>query len=44
MRDEQRSVLVQQWIIVTDADGRERLEARWVVEHEAGHTPVPHAA
>jgi hypothetical protein len=44
MRDEQRSILVQRWIVVTDPDGRERLEARWFVEGEAGHTPVLHAA
>ena len=44
MRDEQRSILVQRWIIVTDADGRERLEARWVVEGGADQSPVSHAA
>jgi hypothetical protein len=37
MRDERRPTLIQRWIIVTDEQGREHLEARWVVE-----TPVLH--
>ncbi len=44
MRDDQRPTLVQRWIIVTDERGREHLEARWVVETSADHTPVPFAA
>ncbi|HET7432306.1 MAG TPA: hypothetical protein VFJ89_12435 [Nocardioides sp.] len=44
MRDEQRSTLVQRWIVVTDAEGREHLEARWVVEGGADQSPVSHAA
>jgi hypothetical protein len=44
MRDELRPILVQRWIIVTDDDGREHLEARWVIEGGAGQTPVSHAA
>jgi hypothetical protein len=44
MRDEQRPELIQRWIIVTDADGREHLERRWVVETRIGHGPVPAAA
>ena len=43
MRAEERPILVQRWIIVTDADGKEHLEARWVVEREV-HAPVTHAA
>ena len=34
MRKEERSTLVQRWIIVTDEQGAEHLEARWVVEGE----------
>jgi hypothetical protein len=41
--DDQSSVLIQRWIIVTDEQGREHLEARWVVETPAGHG-VPLAA
>jgi hypothetical protein len=44
MRDDQRDLLVQRWIILTDDQGRERLEARWVLETRVGHGPVPHAA
>jgi hypothetical protein len=43
MRTDERPTLVQRWIIVTDAEGTEHLEARWVVEGEI-HTPVTHAA
>lgn len=43
MHDDQRPILVQRWIIVTDEHGREHLEARWVVESGTGHTSV-HAA
>lgn len=43
MRTEERSTLVQRWVIVTDADGSDHLEARWVVEGEA-HKPAVHAA
>jgi hypothetical protein len=35
MRDDHRATLVQRWIVVTDEQGREHLEARWVLE-----TPV----
>ena len=43
MRTEERTTLIQRWIIVTDAYGEEHLEARWVVE---GETPAAatHAA
>jgi hypothetical protein len=44
MRDDQRERLVQRWIVVTDDQGREHLEARWVVEVRAGLGPVTHAA
>jgi hypothetical protein len=44
MHDDQRDRLVQRWIIVTDDQGREHLEARWVVETRVGQSPVPHAA
>ena len=44
MHDDQRDRLVQRWIIVTDHQGREHLEARWVVETRVGVGPVPHAA
>jgi hypothetical protein len=44
MHDDQRDRLVQRWIIVTDDQGREHLEARWVVETCVGQSPVPHAA
>lgn len=38
MRDEQRETLVQRWIIVTDEQGHEHLEARWILEGDpAGH-------
>ena len=43
MRTEERSTLIQRWIIVTDAQGREHLEARWVVEREIT-SPATHAA
>jgi hypothetical protein len=43
MRIEERPTLVQHWIIVTDDQGAEHLEARWVVEGEI-QTPVTHAA
>jgi hypothetical protein len=43
MRKEDRPALIQRWIIVTDAEGREHLEARWVVEGEI-QTPASHAA
>jgi hypothetical protein len=43
MRKEERPALIQRWIVVTDAQGREHLEARWSVEGEI-HTPVTHAA
>ena len=43
MRKEERSTLVQRWVIVTDEHGNEHLEARWVVEGEVGH-PATHAA
>ncbi len=35
MRTDERPTLIQRWIIVTDADGTEHLEARWVVEGES---------
>ena len=35
MRDDHRATLVQRWIVVVDEQGREHLEARWVLE-----TPV----
>jgi hypothetical protein len=44
MRDNQGDRLIQRWIIVTDDQGREHLEARWVVETRVGTGPVPHAA
>lgn len=44
MRTDERERLVQRWIIVTDQQGREHLEARWVVESELGVGPVTHAA
>lgn len=43
MPAEERPTLIQRWIIVTDAEGNEHLEARWVVESES-HAPVTHAA
>jgi hypothetical protein len=43
MHDEHESRLVQHWIVVTDDQGSEHLEARWVVEGELS-TPVTHAA
>jgi hypothetical protein len=43
MRQDERPTLIQRWIIVTDADGEEHLEARWVVEGEP-HAPATHAA
>ncbi len=43
MRAEERPTLIQRWIIVTDAQGNEHLEARWVVEGEP-LAPVIHAA
>jgi hypothetical protein len=43
MRTEERPTLVQHWIVVTDDQGTEHLEARWVVEGEI-QTPVTHAA
>jgi hypothetical protein len=39
----ERPTLVQHWIIVTDEQGAERLEARWVVEGEM-QSPATHAA
>ena len=44
MSEEPRPSLIQRWIIVTDEQGREHLEARWVIEGGAGQTPVSHAA
>jgi hypothetical protein len=44
MRDESRQTLVQRWVIVTDASGRDHLEARWVIETRIGLDPVSHAA
>ena len=44
MRTDERPTLIQRWIIVTDEQGNEHLEARWVVEGEIGHTPASHAA
>ncbi len=44
MHEQERSSLVQHWIIVTDEDGSEHLEARWVVVSGAGHGPVHQAA
>jgi hypothetical protein len=41
MRKEERPTLIQRWIVVTDADGSEHLEARWVVE---GAPVAVHAA
>jgi hypothetical protein len=43
MRTEERPTLVQRWIIVTDAQGNEHLEARWVIEGEVT-SPATHAA
>lgn len=43
MRADERTTLIQRWIIVTDADGTEHLEARWVVEGET-HAATTHAA
>ena len=44
MRTEERPTLVQRWIIVTDEQGDEHLEARWIVEGEIGQSPAIHAA
>jgi hypothetical protein len=44
MHEQERPSLVQHWIIVTDEDGSEHLEARWAVESGAGHSPVHQAA
>jgi hypothetical protein len=44
MRKEERSTLVQRWIIVTDEQGDEHLEARWIVEGEIGTSTATHAA
>jgi hypothetical protein len=44
MQDHRRETLVMRWIVVTDAQGREHLEARWVVESGTGHTSVHQAA
>jgi hypothetical protein len=41
---DERPTLAQRWIIVTDADGSEHLEARWVVEGEPHAPAVTHAA
>jgi hypothetical protein len=43
MRAEERPTLVQRWIVVTDANGADHLEARWEVEGEA-RKPAAHAA
>ncbi len=43
MRTGERQTLIQRWIIVTDPNGEEHLEARWVVEGES-HAPATHAA
>jgi hypothetical protein len=43
MRTDERPTLIQRWIIVTDADSTEHLEARWIVEGEI-QTPATHAA
>lgn len=43
MRTEERPTLVQHWIVVTDEQGHEHLEARWVVEGEH-QAPATHAA
>lgn len=44
MRKEERSALVQRWVIVTDEQGNEHLEARWIVEGEIGTSTTTHAA
>jgi hypothetical protein len=43
MATEERPTLIQRWIVVTDAQGDEHLEARWVVEGEI-NSPATHAA
>jgi hypothetical protein len=43
MRIDERPTLIQRWIIVTDTEGHEHLEARWVVEGES-RAPATHAA
>jgi hypothetical protein len=43
MHTDERQTLIMRWIIVTDAQGNEHLEARWVVEGEA-QRPATHAA
>jgi hypothetical protein len=43
MRADERTTLIQRWIIVTDANGEEHLEARWVIEGET-HATATHAA
>ena len=43
MRQAERPSLIQRWILVTDEQGVEHLEARWVVEGEI-RTPASHAA
>jgi hypothetical protein len=44
MRAQDRPTLVQRWIIVTDAQGDEHLEARWVVEGGEIQSPATSAA
>ena len=44
MRATERPTLVQRWIIVTDEQGHEHLEARWVVEGEIDTSTATHAA
>ena len=43
MRTDERPTLIQRWIVVTDADGSEHLEARWIVEGES-HASATNAA
>jgi hypothetical protein len=45
MRTEERPTLVQRWILVRDEQGREHLEARWVVQGDSqAPTTTTHAA
>ena len=43
MRTDECPTLIQRWIVVTDADGAEHLEARWIVEGDT-HASATHAA
>lgn len=36
MHDDQSATLIQRWIVVVDEQGREHLEARWILETPAG--------